>query len=151
MRFFNVYGPRQDPSSPYSGVISIFADRLRRGAEITIFGDGEQVRDFVYVGDVVAHLTAAMSRLSALARPAYDPFNVCTGRTTTVNALFATLRDLLGRSVGASHAPARAGDIRVSIGDPTRARAALGLSASTGLAQGLAALLDGAPRHAAAG
>jgi UDP-glucose 4-epimerase len=151
MRFFNVYGPRQDPTSPYSGVISIFADRLRRGADVTIFGDGEQVRDFVYVGDVVAHLTAAMARLAAQARPAYDSFNVCTGRTTTVNALFATLRDLLGCSTGAAYAPARAGDIRVSIGDPTRAQAALGVVARTGLAQGLAALLDAAPRRAAAG
>lgn len=151
LRFFNVYGPRQDPSSPYSGVISIFAERLRRGDAVTIFGDGEQVRDFVYVGDVVAHLIAAMRRLSTLPRPAFDAFNVCTGRPTTVNALFATLCDLLGRRVEASHGPARAGDIRVSIGDPACARAALGIEAGTDLAQGLAALLDLAPRRNAAG
>lgn len=109
LRFFNVYGPRQDPSSPYSGVISIFADRLRRGAGVTIFGDGEQVRDFVFVGDVVAHLIAAMHRLATQPRPAFDAFNVCTGRTTTVNGLFATLCDLLGRRAEPTYGPARAG------------------------------------------
>jgi UDP-glucose 4-epimerase len=150
MRFFNVYGPRQDPSSPYSGVISIFADRVRRGADVTVHGDGEQVRDFVYVGDVVAHLIAAMRRLAALQRPAYDPFNVCTGRPISVNALLATLTDLLSSRSKVSHGDARPGDIRVSIGNPGRAREALGVSAATDLQAGLAALLEIAPRRAAA-
>jgi UDP-glucose 4-epimerase len=151
MRFFNVYGPRQDPSSPYSGVISIFADRIRRGVEVTVHGDGEQVRDFVYVGDVVAHLQAAMRRLASLPRPAYDSFNVCTGRRTSVNTLLATLRELLSSRSPVRHGEARAGDIRVSIGDPGRAREVLGVAAATDLRNGLAALLDIAPRRAAAG
>jgi UDP-glucose 4-epimerase len=79
-RFFNVYGPRQDPGSPYSGVISIFFDRIGRGQGVTIFGDGGQTRDFIYVADVVAALMAAMRRHDAQA----SAFNVCTGRTTSV-------------------------------------------------------------------
>ncbi len=79
LRFFNVYGPRQDPRSPYSGVISIFCDRLRAGREVTIFGDGSQTRDFVYVGDVVAALAAAMARLAAAPQASSDVINVCTG------------------------------------------------------------------------
>ncbi|MGB0629949.1 MAG: NAD-dependent epimerase/dehydratase family protein, partial [Alphaproteobacteria bacterium] len=74
-RFFNIYGPRQDPGSPYSGVISIFADRLQAGDVATIFGDGEQVRDFVYVGDCVRFVIAGMEDASTEA----DVFNVCTG------------------------------------------------------------------------
>lgn len=150
MRFFNVYGPRQDPSSPYSGVISIFADRVRRGADVTVHGDGEQVRDFVYVGDVVAHLKSAMRRLATLAEPSYVPFNVCTGRPISVNALFSTLTDLLSSRSKVSYGAPRPGDIRVSIGNPGRARELLGVSAGTDLHAGLAALLELAPRRAAA-
>ena len=80
LRFFNVYGPRQDPSSPYSGVISIFADRMARGEGITVFGDGMQERDFVYVGDVVRHLIAGMEHADTDAAV----YNVCTGRATTI-------------------------------------------------------------------
>src|SRR5579862_232702 len=94
LRFFNVYGPRQDPRSPYSGVISIFCDRLRAGRAITIFGDGSQTRDFVYVGDVVAALAAAMARLVAAPQPLGDVVNVCTGRATAVGALAATIARL---------------------------------------------------------
>src|SRR4249920_1895883 len=80
LRFFNLYGPRQDPRSPYSGVISIFADRLLRGRPIEIFGDGEQVRDFTYVGDAVAALRRAMDAASTEA----PVLNICTGRGTSV-------------------------------------------------------------------
>jgi UDP-glucose 4-epimerase len=79
-RFFNVFGPRQDPSSPYSGVISIFANRLLKDEPLTVFGDGKQSRDFVFVSDVVDHLMAAMASPSPTARV----FNVCTGRATTL-------------------------------------------------------------------
>jgi len=83
LRFFNVYGPRQDPRSPYSGVISIFCERITTGAPITIFGDGQQTRDFVYVADVVAALLAAMAL-----QPADAPiFNICTGVPTSVEGL----------------------------------------------------------------
>ncbi|MFZ1413053.1 MAG: NAD-dependent epimerase/dehydratase family protein [Defluviicoccus sp.] len=134
LRFFNVYGPRQDPSSPYSGVISIFADRLRRRAPIEIFGDGEQTRDFVYVGDVVALLLGAMARPSA----AGEVMNVCTGRATSINALARTIAHVLDCEAEIIHRPARAGDIRASVGDPGHALRLLGLAATTALADGLA-------------
>lgn len=137
-RFFNVYGPRQDPKSPYSGVISIFAGRIARGQPITINGDGEQVRDFIYVKDLVRCLTAAMDAPRAGA-PVY---NICTGVPTTVNRLAEVLASLSGRALDRSHGPARPGDIRVSIGDPTALRAAFGLSCGTSLEDGLRDTLE---------
>ncbi len=139
LRFFNVYGPRQDPSSPYSGVVSIFAARLARGEGITLHGDGGQTRDFVFVADVVAHLLAAMARLGRA--PGAAVLNVCTGRATSVRDLAGTLARLLGRTPQIAHGPARPGDIARSLGDPARARELLGVSAATTLEQGLAALL----------
>ncbi len=132
-RFFNVYGPRQDPHSPYSGVIAIFAERLARGQGVTIFGDGEQSRDFVYVADVVRHLLAAM------ADPPEPPsvFNVCTGRATTVRQLAETIARIKGVTLAVDARPERAGDIRVSLGDPGRAEACFGFAAETPLADGL--------------
>jgi len=133
LRFFNVYGPRQDPKSPYSGVVSIFVERLAAGKALEIHGDGEQVRDFIYVDDVVRHLLAAMERAAGAA-----VYNVCTGRTTSVNALAQVLGGLAGVNVRVERTPARAGDIRVSLGDPTKARAALGVTATVPLRDGLA-------------
>lgn len=132
-RFFNVYGPRQDPKSPYSGVISIFAGRIARGEPITINGDGEQVRDFVYVKDLVRYLTAAMDT----PRRGAPVFNVCTGRPTTVNRLAEVLARLAERPLQRRTAPARAGDIRVSIGNPDRLVAAFGMGCDTDLTVGL--------------
>jgi UDP-glucose 4-epimerase len=132
-RFFNVYGPRQDPASPYSGVISIFADRIGRGEPITIYGDGEQVRDFVYVGDLVQYLLAAMARpmLGALV------FNVCSGQATSVNHLAGLLGELTQRTPAIGYAPAREGDIRRSLGDPRRLMAEFGFACDTSLREGL--------------
>ncbi len=132
-RFFNVYGPRQDPKSPYSGVISIFAGRIARDKAITINGDGEQVRDFVYVKDLVRCLTAAMER----PQPGAPVYNVCTGTATSVNRLAEVLAQLSGRTLQRSFGPARAGDIRVSIGDPSRLIAAFGTACQTSLEEGL--------------
>ncbi|MDG4603143.1 MAG: NAD-dependent epimerase/dehydratase family protein [Defluviicoccus sp.] len=150
LRFFNVYGPRQDPSSPYSGVISIFADRLGQGLPIEIFGDGEQTRDFVYVGDVVTFLLRAMMRESA----AGAVVNVCTGRATSINELARTIAHVLGSEPKIIHRPARTGDIRASLGDPAQALRLLGHAASTSLADGLAQTMAatqtrraGSPRH----
>jgi UDP-glucose 4-epimerase len=137
MRFFNVYGPRQDPKSPYSGVISVFAESVLTGRRIGIHGDGGQTRDFIFVGDVVDHLMAAMSTSTAQARV----FNVCTGNATSVLYLAKTLMRAAGRSFEIKHGPARAGDIRESVGDPSRAIAGLGLRAMTPLADGLCTLL----------
>jgi UDP-glucose 4-epimerase len=138
LRFFNVYGPRQDPSSPYSGVISIFCDRLRRGAPIDIFGDGQQTRDFIYVGDVVATLRAAMAR-----RPDGAPvINVCTGTAISVLDVANTIAALRGVTATIRHAPARAGEIRESVGVPTLARDLLGMGPPLALRDGLRRVLD---------
>jgi UDP-glucose 4-epimerase len=137
LRFFNIFGPRQDPKSPYSGVISIFCDRLRAGQDITIFGDGGQTRDFVYVGDVVAALLAAMELL-----PEGSPvFNVCTGRNTSVRELAETIAELCRIAPVIQFRPPRAGDIKESLGNPERAAAVLGVRARVDLRSGLARTL----------
>ena len=137
LRFFNVYGPRQDPSSPYSGVISIFADRARSGRGITIFGDGQQTRDFVYVGDVArAVVTAALADGGD-----GTPMNVGTGGETSVRALAETVVALAGADVAIQHAPARAGEIVRSVAAVDRLAAVLDVRAEVGLRDGLAATL----------
>jgi len=133
LRFFNVYGPRQDPSSAYSGVISIFCDRLVSVRPVTLFGDGGQSRDFVFVADIVQGLIAAMGRTTSGARV----YNLCTGRSTTILELVATIAGVLGVRPDIGFAPERQGDIRVSCGDPSRARADLGFLPETSLTQGL--------------
>ena len=138
LRFFNVYGPRQDPKSPYSGVISIFCDRLRRQDEVKIFGDGLQSRDFVYVTDVVAALIASMDRKS----PDAQVFNVCTGRATTVLDLAHVIAELCGHAPEIAHCAARAGEIRHSIGSSAVTSAALSLQEPVYLRDGLAEVLS---------
>ena len=139
LRFFNVYGPRQDPRSPYSGVISIFADRVIRGQELTIFGDGGQTRDFIYVGDVVRMLLAAMA--NAARHPA-QAYNVCTGRQTSVKQLAELVFELRGKEPRIKFGEPRLGDIRVSLGDGVKAAAELGVRAETLLRDGLRVTLD---------
>lgn len=138
LRFFNVFGPRQDPASPYSGVVSIFANRLLRGEPIIIHGDGSQSRDFVYVEDVVRALMAAMTHTDTAAPVA----NVCTGRATTVATLARTLAGLTNSTASITTGPERPGDIRQSLGDPTIMRRVLGVTACFSLSEGLAALLS---------
>ena len=133
-RFFNVYGPRQHPVSPYSGVISLFAARVLRGEPMTVFGDGELVRDFVYVGDVIQYLTAAMAQ----PMPGAPVFNVCTGTATSLNQLARLVGELMGKDTGLLSAPPPPeGDIRVSVGDPRRLMAEFGFACDTGLRDGL--------------
>lgn len=136
MRFFNVYGPRQDPKSPYSGVIAIFADRLSGRQPIQIFGDGAQARDFIYVEDIVRFLVAAMTS-SKGARI----FNACTGRETSILHLARTMAEIKGLSPDIRYCEARAGDILRSLGDPSAAAAALGVTAGVTLRDGLAETL----------
>jgi UDP-glucose 4-epimerase len=138
LRFFNLYGPRQDAQSPYSGVIALFADRLRLGEPVEIFGDGEQVRDFTFVGDAVGALERALSAASTNA----PVFNICTGKGTGVRALAETMAELYQTDITACHSPARSGEVRVSIGDPRHAAEQLGFRAETALADGLAITLD---------
>lgn len=132
-RFFNVYGPRQDPGSPYSGVISIFFDRIRGGRGITIFGDGGQTRDFIYVADVVR----AMQTIMANEAPEAAVFNVCTGQTTSLLELAAALGRVFGRTPDITFAAPRTGDIRESLGDPALAERTLGFKAQVSLEDGL--------------
>ena len=134
-RFFNVYGPRQDPLSPYSGVISIFAAALMAGRGVTVHGDGMQSRDFIYVRDVVAFLVAGMAGI--VREPGAMVLNACTGRETTIRGLAGTLGELLQRRPTISAGPARAGDVRRSVGAPERAREVLGVMARTRLDAGL--------------
>lgn len=141
-RFFNVYGPRQDPLSPYSGIISIFARRVAHSEEVEIHGNGEQVRDFVYVGDVVRFLTASMAGQPPNQPQGAAVYNLCTGRPTSILMLLDVLQELCGKRARRLHRPARPDDIRLSIGDPAKARAAFGLTCRTGLLEGLGATLS---------
>jgi UDP-glucose 4-epimerase len=138
LRFFNVYGPRQDASSPYSGVISIFADKVSKREPLSIYGGGEQVRDFIYVRDVVRYLLAAMENISVT--PAV--YNVCTGRSTTINQLARTIMSVAGQHVDMKYLPSRKGDIRVSVGAPNLSERNLKYRAVEPLASGLHKLIN---------
>jgi UDP-glucose 4-epimerase len=129
LRFANVYGPRQ-LSKLEGGVVAIFVDRLRAGEGVTIFGDGEQTRDYVYVGDVVEAVLAAVGHDGGV-------FNVGTGTETSVNELFEACRQVAGVEAGAEHAPARPGDVLRSVLDVSRTERALGWRSRTPLAEGL--------------
>jgi UDP-glucose 4-epimerase len=139
LRFFNVYGPRQDPSSPYSGVISIFANRAAEGRDLTIFGDGMQTRDFVYVGDVVRAVVGAA--LTDGADRAV--MNVGTGSEITVKDLASTIVDLSGGRSVIEHAETRAGEILRRVAKVDRAERLLGFKAQVALRDGLAQTLRG--------
>jgi UDP-glucose 4-epimerase len=141
LRFFNVYGARQNPHSPHSGVISIFADRAARGETVAIHGDGEQTRDFVHVDDAIDALLSAW-RLARSSPGRAEIFNVCTGRAVSIFQLARTIIALTGRGSKLCYAPSRAGDVRQSIGDPTRARDVLGFRAATALHDGLATIIS---------
>lgn len=136
-RFFNIFGPRQDPSSPYSGVISIFTERAQQGLPITVFGDGEQTRDFVYVADLVAVLIQALT----LPLVAVGAVNVGLGRTTSLNQLLADLGGLLGGLPAVSYGAARPGDIRHSRANNQRLLERFAFPEPTPMADGLARLL----------
>lgn len=137
LRFFNVYGPRQDPESPYSGVISLFCERARSNEALDIHGDGLQTRDFIYVADVVSALLAAMHRRTDSAAV----FNVCTGIATSVQELARTIARLASRELDIRYRPPRPGDVRASLGSPAAARTALGLGPCLALDDGLARVL----------
>jgi UDP-glucose 4-epimerase len=137
LRFFNIYGPRQDPSSPYSGVISIFSERAQKKLPITVYGDGEQTRDFVYVNDLVKVLVQAVSE----PEPINEPVNVGFNRSTSVNELAATLSELLGRSLTLNYDAPRSGDIKHSRADNSRLLERFSLSSPTCFTEGLGQLL----------
>ena len=147
LRYFNVYGPRQNPLSPYSGVISIFVHRTLAGKGIIIYGDGSQTRDFVHVEDVAA---ANLASLRGSYR-GFRTYNVGSGQATSINQLAELLMTLGGVRVGIDRQPSRQGDIQHSCADFGRLRAELGCSPRHALERGLRDLIlamDGGGRSA---
>jgi nucleoside-diphosphate-sugar epimerase len=133
LRYFNVYGPRQSPGSMYAAAIPGFIQRLLDGQTITIFGDGTQTRDLIFIEDVVrANLLAAK-----IPNAAGMVFNICTGNETSVNLLVKTLRLLFPGSFDPEFADPREGDIYRSVGNPNRSKETLGFESKTSLSQGL--------------
>ncbi len=132
LRYANVYGPRQDPHGE-AGVVAIFCGRLLKGQACTIYGDGLQTRDYVYVGDVAA------ANVAALEHPTDGAFNVGTGVETDVNQLYAELARLAGAEKAPVHDAPRPGEQRRSVISPQRAKAELGWQPQTSLGEGLAA------------
>lgn len=132
-RYFNVFGPRQDPSSPYSGVISLFIRALCEGRRPTIFGNGEQTRDFTFVANVVD----GVLRASEAPEASGQVVNVATGGRISLNELFTRLRDLIGANVEPEYGEERAGDVRDSQADITKAARLLGYRPSVTFEAGL--------------
>ncbi len=138
LRYFNVFGSRQDPGSPYSGVISLFTTALIAGRTPVIYGDGRQSRDFTYVANVVHGNLLALEAKGLQGQS----INVATGRGVTLLALLDTLARQTGRPAKARHRPARAGDIRHSVADVSLARRVLGYRPSVGFEEGLRLTVD---------
>jgi nucleoside-diphosphate-sugar epimerase len=133
IRYFNVFGPRQDPSSPYSGVISLFISALCEGKSPRIYGDGEQTRDFTYVANVVDGVLRACHAEAASG----EVINVATGGRISLNQLFRTVRDLVGGSIDPVYEAVRAGDVRDSQADISKARRILGYEPAVRFEDGL--------------
>ncbi len=135
LRYFNIFGPRQDPSSPYSGVLAKFITQMLRGEQPTINGDGEQSRDFTYIENAVeANLLACKA---PAANAAGRVFNIATGRRVTLNETFKALQSLTSYSGAPKHGPERGGDIKHSLADISRAESALGYKPKVDFEEGL--------------
>jgi len=137
IRYFNVFGPRQDPSSPYSGVISVFAASLLENRAPKIYGDGEQTRDFTYVANVVDGVLRACEAPAASG----EVINVATGGRISLNDLFRTMRELAGATVEPTYVEARAGDVRDSQADISKAKRLLGYEPIVSFEEGLSRTL----------
>jgi nucleoside-diphosphate-sugar epimerase len=138
IRYFNVFGPRQDPGSPYSGVISLFATALLAGKRPTIYGDGEQTRDFTYIANVVD----GVLRACEAPRAAGEVINVATGGRISLNELLRVMNRIVGTQLEPIYQEGRAGDVRDSQADISKARTLLGYTPSVGLEEGLKHTLD---------
>ena len=136
MRFFNVYGPRQDPKSPYAGVIALFMDRIKDNLPLTMNGDGEHTRDFIYVRDV------ARTNVEALGVDVQGACNVATGEKTSLNDLVNVLSDITGNKADVTYGPEREGDIVHSLANPSKMNKQIGVVAETDLKEGLTKLLE---------
>jgi nucleoside-diphosphate-sugar epimerase len=132
-RYFNVFGPRQDPGSPYSGVISLFSTALLEGRQPVIYGDGEQTRDFTYVANVVD----GVLRASEAPNVAGLSLNLATGDRISLNDLLRVMNTIIGTSIDAVYKEARAGDVRDSQADISKAKSLLGFAPKVGLEEGL--------------
>ena len=139
LRYFNIFGPRQDPSSPYSGVISIFIEKASQGARPTIFGDGTQTRDFTYVANAVAANLAAMRHPQPLGG---DVFNVGTGERISLLDLVTSLKSIFSTNVEHDFQPARAGDVRDSLASLDKIRQVLGYQPTISFGEGLRRTVD---------
>ncbi len=138
LRYFNVFGPRQDPGSPYSGVISLFSTALLAGKQPVIYGDGEQTRDFTYVANVVDGVLRACEAPKA----AGEVINVATRGRISLNELLRTMNKIVGTDLQAIHKEPRAGDVRDSQADITKARELLGYAPIVSFEEGLRHTLD---------
>lgn len=139
LRFFNVFGPRQDAASPYSGVIALFISAMKAGRTPTIFGDGLQARDFVYVANVAKALLQAANSPSAVGKV----YNIGLGTSTNVLDLVRHLNKLLGTKIAPKHEPARAGDVRMSMADISAARRDLEYNPQVMFEEGLRKTVEG--------
>jgi nucleoside-diphosphate-sugar epimerase len=138
IRYFNVFGPRQDPSSPYSGVISVFASSLLQNRSPNIYGDGGQTRDFTYVANVVDGVLRACEAPKA----GGEVINVATGGRISLNDLFEEMKRIVGASVAPTYAPPRQGDVRDSQADIRKAKALLGYEPVVPFDEGLKRTID---------
>ena len=136
LRYFNVFGPRQNPKSQYAAAVPIFIDRCLRGEDLVIHGDGEQTRDFIYVKDIVAANAAAAEG------KATGVYNIARGNSMSIRTLAETLKRITGSASRIVHAEERAGDVKHSLADTTRARTLLGFTPSFTLEDGFAATID---------
>jgi UDP-glucose 4-epimerase len=135
LRYFNVFGPYQDPTSQYSGVLAKFCSKMLAGQQPTIYGDGEQSRDFTYIDNVVAgNLLAAEAPVENVAG---KMMNLATGKRITLNQTFEILKGLTGYNGKPAYQESRAGDIKDSLADISRAKAALGYQPSVDFSEGL--------------
>jgi nucleoside-diphosphate-sugar epimerase len=138
IRYFNVFGPRQDPSSPYSGVISVFVTALLENRAPTIYGDGEQTRDFTYVDNVVDGVLRACAAPNASGQI----INVATGSRISLKQLFYATRDLVGGNVEPVYVEPRQGDVRDSQADIRKAKELLGYEPIVAFEEGLARTIE---------
>src|SRR3954470_19548899 len=138
IRYFNVFGPRQDPPSPYSGVSSVFATALLENRSPTIYGDGGQTRDFTYVANVVDGVLRACEAPGASG----EVINVATGGRISLNTLFRSMRDIIGGNVEPTYLPGRQGDVRDSQADISKAKALLGYEPTVSFEDGLADTIE---------
>ena len=135
LRYFNVFGPRQDPSSPYSGVLAKFITQMLRGEQPTIYGNGEQSRDFTYIDNAVeANLLACKAPAE---KAAGQVFNTATGRRITLNETFKLLQGMTAYKGQPKYGPERGGDIKHSLADISKAEAALGYKTKVDFEEGL--------------